>query len=72
VAGATSYTIQVSRNNSFTLLVVNATTVGAVSNYTPLINLPINIPLYWRVRANGLNGPSLWQTLPYWYFTITP
>jgi uncharacterized repeat protein (TIGR02543 family) len=57
--GATSYTIQVSRNNTFTLLVLNKTI--ATSAYTPTANLPANITLYWRVRANGPNGPSLWS-----------
>jgi hypothetical protein len=71
VPGATSYTIQVSKNSMFTSLVVNKNTVGAVSNYTPLVNLPVNIPLYWRVRANGLNGPSLWSA-PTWSFTVVP
>jgi V8-like Glu-specific endopeptidase len=63
VAGATGYTIQVSKNNTFTLLVVNASVIGGTnSQYTPLVNLPVNMTLYWRVRANGLNGPSLWST----------
>jgi hypothetical protein len=69
VSGATSYTIQVSRNNSFTSLVVTKTVV--LSTYTPTINLPANILLYWRVKANGLNGPSLWSS-PTWSFTVTP
>jgi Zn-dependent metalloprotease len=69
VPGATSYTIQVSRNSTFTSLVVNKTVVA--STYTPTINLPANIPLYWRVRANGLNGPSSWSA-PIWSFTVVP
>jgi hypothetical protein len=68
VSGAASYTIQVSRNGSFTSLVVNATV--ALSTYTPLVNLPTNIPLYWRVKTNGVNGPSSWSEI--WDFTITP
>jgi len=56
--GATSYTIQVSTNNTFTLLVVNATVTP--STYSSTVNLPVGT-LYWRVRANGLNGPSLWS-----------
>jgi hypothetical protein len=69
VTGATGYTIQVSRNGAFTSLVVNKTVVS--STYTPTINLPANITLYWRVKANGANGPSLWST-PVWSFTVTP
>jgi hypothetical protein len=30
------------------------------STYMPTINLPIGT-FYWRVRANGVNGPSLWS-----------
>jgi predicted phage tail protein len=58
VTGASSYTIQVSTNSSFTTLKVNATVVS--STYTPTIDLPIGT-LYWRVKANGVNGPSLWS-----------
>ena len=57
VNGATGYTIQVSRNAAFTLLVVNANTVS--STYTPLVNLPA-ATLYWRVRATGSKGPGPW------------
>jgi hypothetical protein len=68
VPGAASYTIQVSRNSTFTSLVVTKTVVP--STYTATINLPANIPLYWRVKANGVNGPSLWSAS--WSFNITP
>jgi hypothetical protein len=57
VTGAKNYTIQVSRNTTFTSLVLSATVTP--STYTPTINLPVGT-LYWRVRANGVNGPSLW------------
>ena len=68
VPGATSYPIKVSKNITFTSLVVNKTVVP--STYTPTINLPANITLYWRVKANGLNGPSLWSSI--WTFTVVP
>ncbi len=55
---ATGYTIQVSRYANFSTLLVNAST--ASTSYTPGINLPKGVLLYWRVRANGSNGPSLW------------
>jgi M6 family metalloprotease-like protein len=61
VTGATSYTIQVSRNNTFTLLLVNINPVA--STYTPAVPLPVNLSLYWRVRTNGLRGPSTWSTV---------
>jgi hypothetical protein len=69
VPGATSYTIQVSKNSTFTSLVVTKTVVP--STFTPLANLPANVLLYWRVRANGLNGPSSWSA-PTWSFTVVP
>jgi len=50
--------------------VVNATSVGAVSTFTPLVNLPVNTTYHWRVRANGAKGPSLWS--PAWLFTVVP
>lgn len=67
-SGATGYTIKISKNAAFTNIVVIATVT--VSTYTSLVNLPANIPLYWRVRATGPNGPSLWSAT--WSFTISP
>jgi hypothetical protein len=60
ISGATGYTIQVSRNSDMSLPLVN-TSVSATT-YTPGINLPKAVTLYWRVRANGPNGPSLWSS----------
>lgn len=59
VVGATSYTIHVSRNSAFSSLLVNKTV--STSTYVPTANLPAGVTLYWRVRANGANGPSLWS-----------
>ena len=67
MAGAGSYTFQVSRSNTFSTLLVNLAVTP--STYTPTTNLPSGV-LYWRVRANGTNGPSLWSTV--WRLTITP
>jgi Zn-dependent metalloprotease len=58
--GVTGYTIQISKNNSFTLLLVTATVPGAGNlTYTPMIDLPrptVLMPeLFWRVKANGIN-----------------
>jgi len=58
VPDITSYTIQISTSNSFSTTVVN-TKVNATS-YTPTADLPASKTLYWRVRAEGNNGPSLW------------
>jgi hypothetical protein len=67
VTGTSSYTVQISKNVSFSLVVVNATITP--STYTPGINLPAGTTLYWRVRANGLNGTSAWSTV---YSFTTP
>ena len=64
IIGATNYTLQVSRNNTFTLLVINKTV--AVPTYTHTLNLAANT-YYWRVRANGPYGPGAWSV----YFTFT-
>jgi hypothetical protein len=69
VPGAATYTIQVSKNPTFTQLVLNKAVT--MNTYTPATVLPANITLYWRVKANGINGPSLWSS-PIWSFTITP
>jgi Zn-dependent metalloprotease len=60
VSGASGYIIQVSRNASFTTIVLTITIPKPVSTYTPTTNLPAATTLYWRVMANGANGPSLW------------
>ena len=59
VVGVSNYTIQISKNSSFTQIVVNAS--AAASTYTPTRDLPAGIQLYWRLKTNGLNGPSLWN-----------
>jgi Zn-dependent metalloprotease len=64
--GATSYTLQVSKEPDFSPLVLNKTVT--VSTYLPTVNLPANTLLYWRVKANGTNGPSDWSQV----FTFTP
>ena len=67
VSGATSYTIQISKSSAFVsskkkklnTIIHSATTVA--SEYTPATSLPVRSLLYWRVVANGTNGPSLWS-----------
>ena len=66
--GATSYSIQVSRNASFTLLVVSKTVYMATYSHTS--NLLLNTVYYWRVRINGPYGPSPWSAT--YQFTTTP
>jgi len=67
MAGASGYTIQVSRNSTFTSMVVNKTVV--LSAFIPTVDLPSG-KISWRMRANGINGPSLWS--PTWSFTVVP
>ena len=64
VTGASSYTIQISTGNTFSSTLVN-TRVSVF--YVPTSDLPLNKVLYWRVRAEGTNGPSLWSDV--WTFT---
>lgn len=61
VAGATSYTLQISRYANFILLVRSVTVNGSLTTVQSTANLPAKVKLYWRVRANGPNGPSLWS-----------
>jgi sugar lactone lactonase YvrE len=57
---ATGYTVQISTASDFKKLVRTGT--SASTSYTPTADLPRNqTTLYWRVRANGLNGPSDWS-----------
>ena len=58
IIGATNYTLQVSKNTGFTLLVINK--IVAAPTYTHTLNLAANT-YYWRVRANGPYGPSAWS-----------
>ena len=59
VSGAGYYTIQVSKNQAFTQMVLNEST--STSTFTPLQDLPPAATLYWRVRVDGANGPSPWS-----------
>ena len=59
-AGATGYTLQISKFANFSTLV--GTYNPTVSKYTPTANLPTGT-LYWRVRAKGANGPSGWSSV---------
>jgi len=66
----TNYTIQVSTASSFATTVVNATASGTA--YTPTVDLPKGVTLYWRLRANGANGPSLWADGGSWLSANPP
>ncbi|HUI89189.1 MAG TPA: CHAP domain-containing protein, partial [Anaerolineales bacterium] len=58
-SGVTGYIIQISRNSAFTSILLTAR--PTTTSFTPTANLPVNIPLFWRVEVKGPNGPSLWS-----------
>ncbi len=60
VDGASYYSIQISTTSTFISTLVNAT--ASSSTFTPTANLPANTALYWRVLAQGTNGPGRWST----------
>ncbi len=59
VGGASSYSLQISTNQNFTLLVLNLNVTP--SAYVPTADLPKGMLLFWRTRTNGTNGPSAWS-----------
>lgn len=59
VAGASSYTLEVSTSDTFASKTINRTVYG--TNYIHTADLAANTLFYWRVRANGLNGPSAYS-----------
>ena len=56
--GASSYSLVISTFSDFSTPLVNKTVL--TTSYVPTVNLTAGVRLYWRVRANGANGPSLW------------
>jgi hypothetical protein len=65
--GARKYAVQISRYANFKKVLKSAVTFEP--SYTPPPNLPANVPLFWRVRAYGVNGTSAWSDP--WSFTST-
>ncbi|MGB8982607.1 MAG: choice-of-anchor Q domain-containing protein [Anaerolineales bacterium] len=63
VTGATGYTIQVSTSPTFSSFLLNINTV--TSMYTSPRVMPTETILYWRVRANGPNGPGAWTVFSF-------
>lgn len=61
VSGATSYTLQTSVYNNFSTTSLNVTVAG--TSYIPGSNLVQGKLIYWRVKSNGANGPSLWSAI---------
>jgi hypothetical protein len=59
VDGATFYTIQISKSNSFAQLEMADTVFS--SSFTPKKDLLSSSTYYWRVRAESPAGPSVWS-----------
>ncbi len=69
VAGAGYYKIQISQSSDFAPIVAEET--SSTSAITLLEDLPPAQKLFWRVRAEGSNGPCKW-TDPRWFTTPNP
>lgn len=67
VSGASGYTLQVSTSPAFVTVLKSYTSVASTVSATS--DLSANMTLYWRVRANGANGPSLWSEV---WSIVTP
>ena len=68
--GIEQYNVQLDKNNSFTVPIVNDLIAATSSTYSVPIVLEKNTTYYWRVRAvNGLDS-SCWS--PSWSFTTIP
>lgn len=61
VAGAASYTLEVSTAPTFATKAINKVVYAPASEYTHTTDLLANTIYYWRVKANGTNGPSLYS-----------
>ena len=68
--GAVTYTIQISKNNTFTQIVQTGNPV--TSSYVPTADLPKNLPLFWRVQTKGANGPSAWSEVRSFFSANSP
>lgn len=64
-SGATSYTLQVSANSSFSSFIYNKGVLTATTQQVAGLN-PLSI-YYWRVSAANSAGTSAWSTI--WSFT---
>jgi len=68
VSGATGYSIQVSKNSTFTQLFGTYKPTGSVYKMTK--NLSANTTYWWRVQATDPNSPSAYSVI--WSFTTGP
>ncbi|MEK7324189.1 MAG: PQQ-dependent sugar dehydrogenase, partial [Chloroflexota bacterium] len=68
--GATSYTLQIASNQNFNPVILSLPVTP--SAYLMLSDLPRNTLFFWRVRANGLNGPSAWSRVRHFHTGSPP
>ncbi len=61
----TTYRIQLSKDTSFTTIVLDDSTLIDTSKVISSLSYSANY--FWRVRATGIGGTSLYS--PYWFFT---
>jgi hypothetical protein len=66
--GATSYGLQVSKDSSFSTIVIDKSTITSTSY--AMTGLANNTTYYWRVNATNSGGTSAWSTA--WSFTTVP
>lgn len=58
------YQLQVDDNNDFSSPLIDTTSMGAVSTFTPVSDLPVATMLYWRVAAyNNSAGSQGWSVV---------
>ncbi|MEW5798553.1 MAG: fibronectin type III domain-containing protein [Bacteroidota bacterium] len=67
-AGASSYHVQLSKDQNFSTLILNDASVSGTSIQTA--SLENNTAYYWRVRSNYLLVSSDWSSV--WKFTTVP
>jgi hypothetical protein len=58
--GATSFSVQVSMNSSFSSIIINQT--GILTASDPITGLSDSTFYYWRVNAANTNGSSGWSS----------
>jgi hypothetical protein len=69
LAGASDYDFQLSRNEGFTDIAMEKTSI-ADTVFTPPTALPVSSKRWWRTRGRNVGGTGAWS--PAWSFTSVP
>ena len=69
LAGATDYDFQLSRNEAFTDIAMEKTSITDTT-FTPPTALPVSSKRWWRIRGRNVGGTGAWS--PAWSFTSVP